>query len=403
MRRFALPFDNAAIVAGAALLLPPLAVLAPLGIAALAGVAAALVLLRASFAERCWPPVERTTLLAIGLFVLWAILSAFWSLQPERSLAGALRVGIICLGGLILIGAVTDLDASQRRSVAIGLLLGGALGALLLAVNFATDIGINRLFLDDPVAVPVKILNRTAGIVAILCWPLALVVGRRWRAGGILILLAGTGFALTLFEPAVPLIAFAAALAVFGLALWRPRLAANALCVGVVALVLALPALPQLAPRLDTALTDAAINESSVSHRLEIWAFSTGRALERPLTGWGMATSRAIPGGMQNVPILGEPNADAPAIPLHPHNAFVQIWLETGLPALLLAGFIVIRVLRRLPQAVAGRRETAAALATATALLIVANLSYGIWQGWWLCFIWLTAALVTALTPRTAA
>ena len=404
MRRFVLPFDNAAIIAGMAFLLLPVAVLAPLGIAAVAGAAAALVLLRGLIPPRRWPPVDRTTLIAVGLLVLWAALTAFWSLQPERSFAGAVRVGAICFGGLVLIGAANEFDASQRRLTAMGLLLGGALGAILLAVNFLTDTGINRLFVDEAPKFPITLLNRTGSVVAILAWPMAIAVGQRWRAGGIAVLLLAAALALTRFEPTVPLIAFAGAGAVFAMALWRPRPVANALAAAIVVVILALPVLPQLAPQLDTALTSEHANENSISHRLAIWAFGTHRALERPLTGWGMATSRAIPGGSDSVVVSGGAYlGKAEAIPLHPHNAFVQIWLEAGLPALLLAAFVVLRALRRIPDNAVGRLETAAGLATATALLVVANLSYGIWQGWWLCFIWLVAALVAALVQRPAA
>jgi len=144
-------------------------------------------------------------------------------------------------------------------------------------------------------------------------------------------------------------------------------------------------------------LTEEGLNENSLSHRLGIWAFSSTRALERPLTGWGFSTARAIPGGRKNLLILGEPNDDAPSIPLHPHNATIQIWLEAGAPALILVLLVVARAVWAIPRRCTERRDAAALLAMCTAIIAIANMSYGIWQGWWLSAIWLCMALGLAV------
>jgi exopolysaccharide production protein ExoQ len=140
--------------------------------------------------------------------------------------------------------------------------------------------------------------------------------------------------------------------------------------------------------------------DTSISHRLAIWSFGAERAMDKPLTGWGFDTARAIPGGDENVLVLGKPFGNAPAMPLHPHNATIQIWLEAGLPALLIVALLLARALWHIPRKAAGSIDAAGMLAAASAALIVANLSYGIWQGWWLCFLWLTAALLPAIGGR---
>lgn len=400
MRPTELIRDPAPVIAGAALLVSPLAILAPLGIAPLAGVAVLLVLAQYFVLRRRWPPIDRISLAIIGLFVLWAGLTAFWSLLPERSIASALRVGIICLGGLVLIGTVSGFDTRQRSLVSRGLAIGAIIAAALLAINFATDIGINRLFVDEPPRQVVGLLNRSASVIAILCWPIAIVAGQRWRYAGIAGVLIATVVILVQLQPAVPIIAFTAGILFFGIGLRLPKAAAGTLMVGLVVVSLLIPLIVRLAPQLDATLSEYSLNENSISHRLGIWSFGGERILSRPLTGWGFDASRALPGGNRNLPILGKSHPDAPALPLHPHNATIQIWLEAGLPGLLLAAFLVLRALRRIPQIVSGRTETAAVLAMSAALLVIANLSYGIWQGWWLCLIWLSVAIAMALTER---
>ena len=42
---------------------------------------------------------------------------------------------------------------------------------------------------------------------------------------------------------------------------------------------------------------------NSFIHRLLIWDFTLNRIAERPLFGWGLDTSRAIPGGVERRPV----------------------------------------------------------------------------------------------------
>ena len=87
----------------------------------------------------------------------------------------------------------------------------------------------------------------------------------------------------------------------------------------------------------------------------------------------------------------------AEALPLHPHDATLQWALELGVPGLMLGLAIVVFVLYRV-----GWRETlpaherAAGLALCGSAIIVALLSFGIWQAWWQSTLWLIAASYAA-------
>ena len=73
--------------------------------------------------------------------------------------------------------------------------------------------------------------------------------------------------------------------------------------------------------------------ESKIIHRRVIWSFSKQKILERPLFGHGIFSSRDI--GDQ-YKILDNVNQILPAIPLHPHNNILQIWLELGVVGIIL-------------------------------------------------------------------
>jgi O-antigen ligase len=97
-------------------------------------------------------------------------------------------------------------------------------------------------------------------------------------------------------------------------------------------------------------------------HRLSIWNFTADRVAERPIVGRGLETSKVIPGNKTR------PDGIDAALPLHPHNAALQMWLELGVAA------------------------AAGCFVSAT---VFALISYGIWQSWWLPALTIAGASMT--------
>ena len=132
-----------------------------------------------------------------------------------------------------------------------------------------------------------------------------------------------------------------------------------------------------------------------------IWRFAAEKVGERPLLGWGLDASRELPGMHDKValPVGGGQIAELDVMPLHPHNNAIQIWLELGIVGALIPALLIAYLLRGLarPELEAGAR--AMVLATLTSCLVVAFLSYGLWQGWWLGALWLATAFAAAFLP----
>jgi O-antigen ligase len=111
------------------------------------------------------------------------------------------------------------------------------------------------------------------------------------------------------------------------------------------------------------------IGKQSWAERLDIWRFVSAEILQNPLKGWGLDASRAWP-------------LD---IPLHPHDAALQLWLELGALGAALAALFWAWLFTRIAALVEIDRTMAAACAaTATAYLTIGALSFGVWQEWWL-------------------
>jgi O-antigen ligase len=157
----------------------------------------------------------------------------------------------------------------------------------------------------------------------------------------------------------------------------RPVIAAVALAVSVGAIIAApltfarLERLPGLGETADSF-------KISAGHRLLIWCFAGDRIAERPVTGWGLDASRAIPGG--DDPIRPRETW----MPLHPHNAALQVWLELGAPGTALFALLAALVWGALARVEWPPLFAAAAGASLTMAFVGGFATYGIWQEWWL-------------------
>ena len=103
--------------------------------------------------------------------------------------------------------------------------------------------------------------------------------------------------------------------------------------------------------------------------RIDIWRFASRLISRRPLQGYGLDASRAY----------------APDIPMHPHDAAIQLWLELGLIGPVLAALFFVWLFYRIGRI--GRQDpawAAAACATASVYLLIGAISFGVWQEWWL-------------------
>lgn len=404
------PFPSEAwTLSAAGFLFMPLAVIAPLAIWILALAAASVVgflrwpVLRESASLRL-SQIRLPVLLALS-FVAWAAFSSLWSIDPVRSLKTAARLLLVLAALLVLIDAARDLSDENRARLGNWLLCGVLAGFVLLAVMTAIAGFARHPEPVFPTVAALSHLSRATALVAILAWPAALIAGRRfgpWWAIGIV---AAAALVCLVLPPRSAPVAFGAGALAFLIVRRFPGSLSPLFAIALLASAAVIPLMPALTPIATALLTEAVDWPASQVHRIAVWAFSADLILERPLTGWGLDTSRLVPGADQRLDLFHTPSGrphTGEAMPLHPHNALVQIWLETGLVGLSLALAALLLVLRRcVGRAAQTTPATRAALAaTAASAFTLAQLSFGIWQGWWMASLGLTAVLAAAAGPR---
>jgi O-antigen ligase len=348
-----------------------------------------------------------STIFGLGLasLVVWSFVTTTWAPTGWSAALTASRLTLVCLAGLLALAAIAQLGAAQRRVAQTALAVSGLAMLGFLALEIATD-GALAAFLkrQHPGPGVMNSVGRGTTILALFVWPVCAVLATRaWGAllaGGVLSL----AFALTVMLPtAASVLAFIVGLAVFA-AVYFMRRAAIAAIFGLFALfTLAAPAIFLEIVTLDTAPALTSQLPDNWRHRLAIWRFTSARIAERPILGYGFDAARAI--GREHVTAFlqtrvdTEPRPPVELMPLHPHNAPLQIWLELGLvgvACVLAMLFGAVRVIWRQADRPLFAASASASLAS---FLTLASISFGIWQNWWVATAWLAAGAFALSAP----
>lgn len=364
------------------------------------------VLLSRPWSLRIWWPLAA----AIAAFLLWCLLSSLWSIDATHSLMRFVRLSLTVAGGAVLCALAAGRDAANRADVlrcfAIGMAVASAIAIL---AYFAPA------FLPD-------------GAVATYIDLMPLLSYGAFATISVFILVAGMAEFRVAPLPLAAIVLAVAAVAIAGngtsklalvvgvvvgiLVFWLGRRAAVAMAVIVPLLFVSSPVLVQTADIPAVARSHGWKLDHSLGHRLVVWRYVYGKIHERPALGWGLHTSRILPDREHKVvgdpayadilEVTGiQPNAHIELMPVHPHNASLQTWLELGVVGMLLYGALYGLILYAMSRIVAARVSLAASAGAASAVILMAQLSFSAWQSWWLSAQFLAAAFLLFTVRKT--
>jgi hypothetical protein len=125
-------------------------------------------------------------------------------------------------------------------------------------------------------------------------------------------------------------------------------------------------------------------------HRLMIWSYVKEKILEKPFIGHGFFSSRNIANKLRKT----QSGTKYQLIPLHPHNSILQIWLELGVLGIIIFLSFIKLILNKIYYYVQINRSVATiAFITFFQVFIIGQISFGLWQSWWLAVILITFIL----------
>jgi|CXWL01.1.fsa_nt_gi O-antigen ligase len=327
-------------------------------------------------------PIAVSLLLA---FIAWAAISTLWSPYPVHDqaykLAALIPLGLVFVAGAQATARLTRAAVWAAFAVLAALLLIEALFGLPL--NHAAQPHMDLGLLAQ---------NGVRGVVVLL--------GLTWAAAAGLLAAARPGWArATLIASAVLALQFdqlanfaaaAAGLIAFALAFAAPRFTLLASTWGLAAWMLAAPFVTPLVLA-NQKLVDAL--PLSWASRAGIWEYVCARIVEQPWIGHGLDASRAVTDRIQVREL------DMRGVPLHPHSASLHVWFETGAVGAALAAAALVAGGWSLSRALSGDRPTAAAAAATFASFgLIANVSFGTWQEWWIATMFVAAAACASVS-----
>ncbi|WP_161973974.1 O-antigen ligase family protein [Hwanghaeella grinnelliae] len=330
-----------------------------------------------------------------GICLVYIAASCFWSSNPADSLQRLKRLGLLlAIGFLAVFAAQRVPPASHRLMLSVVFAVTGF--AALFVSEKVFGLLSNTIWASESDEFKAQFLNRPSTYMVMLAWPAAYAAHR-----------AGKNLVSWALVISLPLVLFwssstsgaLSAAAGFGAFLVTSlnRKAATILFGAVVFVsVLAIPYAIKNEAFLNAAVS--AVRQTgafSAAHRLGIWNFVASRSDEKPLFGWGVDVGRTLPGAEillgdvesfspyldkldQTFPTL----RSSPALPLHPHNAALQLHLELGVVGAV--SFCLVVVYAAFSLAKIGSPSAARyTVAWATSWFVIAYFSIGLWQTWW--------------------
>ena len=369
-----------------ALILPPISLLAPKGVVPLLMIAAIVV------GTACWrrdgrlPAPDRTIALLLGLLLVWAGITSFWTFVPERAFVLVLRLAALFAAGLVLLSVATTLDGDVRWRIGNYLLIGMGGVCLVLLMELVLDFPLLE-WLKGPLGQGehrLQSLNRGVSTLALMIWPVTAILWRRGLGAAALGAPVALNVLLFFFASAAALVALAGGLVTAGAALIDRRAGQALAVLAIVGLVAGSPFVAKQIYALGW--FEANWLPLSAQGRVIIWNYTADRIFEKPLLGWGFDASRNMPPIYD--PALG---SSKKIIPLHPHNAGLQVLLELGVVGAALVLALLVTVKRRLERLPGGSRILAQGQFITT--LAIASTAYGLWQNQWIATMLATAIL----------
>jgi O-antigen ligase len=368
-----------AIVVGVAALIAPVGYLGNEGMSPLVALGGLLTL--ASLFRRRWPPLGAWILLVLTVWAAASFLrSPVEALQLHRlqgyngiqALVAPKLVLQLLLYGAFVASALALSPTWRRRTL------------WALAVSVAITVGV--LFVEGieggqvyeqlselvhqkwPPDLAMRNAARGCYGAAVLFWPAAAVMWRRGFGPGAIVIALAIAISTLMLGVDAPAAAMVLALGAFLTVRQFGRLGVW-VCLVLIVIYFAFAPLVFLRFGGLSSSLPSDVGKISWHVRLDVWRFTSTQVMGHPFVGWGLDSSRAWPNH----------------IPMHPHDAALQLWLETGAIGVALAALFWAWMFVQIDVFVVEDRVCAAVMAaTAAAYLTIGAISFGVWQEWWL-------------------
>ncbi len=328
--------------------------------------------------------INKFYVVSILCTVLLGLLSVSWSLNPSESFQRIIKVFAILAGGIIPISLAYSIDVKRLSPYLWLFPIGITLASLLCSIEMLTDMPLYNLIHSPPVDkhINTSVLNR--GILTIVLSYLVCLFFIKRMTCGIYIAFAMTLSVLAMLyltQSQSAQLAFIIGITILFLFPARYDMSYKALSL-IIALALACSPLIVIAlfNLLGTSGQEVMwLKNGYAGNRSEIWHFVMRYALNNPWYGYGIEATRFVE-SFEHDHIYHKANTV-----LHPHNFVVQLWMEFGIVGVVSASLLFSAISQKITTTDYIQRKHITCVYIP--FILVASISYGMWQSWWLGLI----------------
>ena len=352
--------------------------------------------------------LENRVIWCLALLLVWCVISSNWALGGDGKLLRVLKLTALMGFGVLAfearLGEIFSKNLANRSGISLGIapgispgiasgiIIGGVIGVavIVVAILYAKLSGTSLWgsYYSDPLTT----LNGNAVVLALFTWPVVMIVGKDAPVRRLIPFMVVLPILLVLPSGAA-LAALGLGAIVVAVRVYLGRAGGILMAAAAALMILSAPYVVKIsgARHYETPIV---VNDSksiipySTRHRLAMWSFAAEKIDEKPWLGWGFGSSRYMPQEDHRL----APNMEI--MPLHPHNLALQTRLELGLPGVMILATLVFLVFHRLATFTDDPWKSGFAMAPAVGWLFIANVSYGMWQSWWIATAFLLVILM---------
>lgn len=356
--------------------------------------------------------------IVLGCFLLWSLLSVFWSIDPKQTLCLWIKLLFLLSAGIGIFLMAQKLGKVSKTHLLLSLMLGFIITNILLMIEVKT--GGKWLYLIKGKDYNLTYYNKVLSFEVMLIWPILAYLNRFFKSYPDqevkylarifqLVLIFQTAFVMFYLESTSVKIAFVIGAFIGLCSLFKEKGVKWFLLSICTVVFISAPLFYKyvLISRTVTSITHKIIEKPSYYHRLYIWNFVSDKILLKPWTGWGLDASRHkyFSGKKidqkdikKQIPFVKI--ATPELLPLHPHNLPLQLWVELGFPGILLIIYLISLIISAIPRVFNEKINRSAAYAAFSSSLVINMGSYGIWQSWWIVGLWITMVFIRFLESQ---
>jgi O-antigen ligase len=311
--------------------------------------------------------------IVISIFVLYSLLGYFWSIDPSKNLSSLSKLCVIMLASYILKAKLPSGDFSYNSNKIISFFI---LINLVILAEYLFEYPTYRFvlkLLSEPIQIR-EPMDKAIALITMLIPACYVFHYKKSKLYFFLIIITVINYIL--YPMLAAQIAVLLMISVIMLSVLLGRKFIAFFLSSIILYFLLAPLIFLYLLNLPFVLKSFHHLPLSWMYRVLMWQKTSEMILHKPFWGYGLNCSNAT----NNIAKF----SNGAAIQLHPHNMFLQVWLESGAIGVCMIAIFLGIIFKNI-YSLNNKKLQIAYMGLISVILVFANVSFGIWQSWFIC------------------